>query len=112
MADVHVPIGAVLEHPYGAHRDTGEPLGTPADGPTKLARMAAHASFDRLWQGGRAHRKMNRYKAYGWMAKAMGLSTEEAHIGRFSAEQCQLLRVLVVEHFPDLAPAEHSPGSP
>ena len=90
---------------HGAHKATGEPLGIPADEPTKVERMAAHALFDRLWQGGRAHRKMNRYKAYGWMAAVMGLTRDEAHIGRFNAEQCQRLRVLVVEHFPDLAPA-------
>ncbi|WP_298625088.1 hypothetical protein [uncultured Zoogloea sp.] len=29
-----------------------------------------------------------------------------AHIGRFGAEQCQRLRALVLEHFPDLAPPE------
>ena len=36
---------------HGAHKKTGQPLGTPADGPTKKARIRAHDSFVHLCKG-------------------------------------------------------------
>jgi ssDNA-binding Zn-finger/Zn-ribbon topoisomerase 1 len=71
---------------HGAHPD-GRPLGIPANKETKQARIRAHDAFDRLWKGGR----MTRAQAYGWMQRAMDLSKDEAHIGRFSIEQCEAL---------------------
>lgn len=87
---------------HGAHKATGRPLGIPADGPTKLERMATHDLFDRLWKGDAP--RFRRHEAYAWMAARMDLEKDEAHIGRFGVEQCQRLRALVVEHFPDLTP--------
>lgn len=72
---------------HGAHKATGEPLGIPADRPTKAARIEAHEVFDALWKG---HR-MTRERAYAWMAERLGLTAEEAHIGRFDIEQCKRL---------------------
>lgn len=72
---------------HGAHKDTGLPLGIPADKPTKAARMRAHDAFDRLWKG---HR-MTRGRAYEWMAETLKLTTEQAHIGMFTNEQCEAL---------------------
>ena len=46
--------------------------------------MDAHAKFDLLWK----HGYMTRRQAYGWMRREMGLSAEEAHIGRFDQQQC------------------------
>jgi len=116
-----LPLGTVLDHPcpecgepmvlrdskfglfygctafprckasHGAHKKTGEPLGTPADGPTKKARIRAHDSFDQLWKG----KHMDRGEAYEWMQEAMGLSADEAHIGKFTIDQCDELEVLV-----------------
>lgn len=85
---------------HGAHKSSGKPLGIPADKPTKAERMAAHAVFDRLWMG--EHPPMGRREAYAWMAEKMGLTKDEAHIGRFDATACQRLRDLVREHFPTL----------
>jgi hypothetical protein len=71
---------------HGAHPD-GRPLGVPADKETKQARIRAHDAFDTLWKSG----LMKRGEAYRWMQDAMGMSEDEAHIGRFGSEQCELL---------------------
>lgn len=118
-----LPIGTVLDHPcpecggsmvlrqskyglfygcggypkcratHGAHKD-GRPLGIPADKKTKQARIRAHAVFDQLWK----EDHMSRSEAYSWMQDAMGLTEDEAHIGRFTEEQCDELE-LKVEDF-------------
>ena len=123
MSDI-LPIGTLLDHPcpecaepmvlrdsryglfygctdfprckasHGAHKKTGQPLGTPADGPTKKARIRAHDSFDELWKG----KHMGRGDAYEWMQEAMGLSVDDAHIGKFTTEQCDQLELLVDEY--------------
>lgn len=74
---------------HGAHQDTGEPLGVPADKETRAARIRAHDAFDALWRG--PHRRMSRRAAYSWMAQVMGLSSADAHIGRFTIRQCEQL---------------------
>lgn len=74
---------------HGAHPD-GTPLGTPANAETKVARIRAHDAFDTLWQT-----KKERRDAYHWMRKAMGMSKDQAHIGRFNIEQCSRLVELV-----------------
>ena len=71
---------------HGAHAD-GTPLGIPANRETKEARMAAHAAFDQLWQDG----QMSRNRAYQVLRDLMGMTQEEAHIGRFTKEQCEQL---------------------
>ena len=76
---------------HGAHRDTGKPLGTPADRETKKARIEAHRAFDALWRS----RKMTRTQAYQWMREAMGLDKDGAHIGLFTKEQCVRLVALI-----------------
>jgi len=80
---------------HGAHED-GKPLGIPASKPTKEARIRAHDAFDQLWKG---RGGMKRGDAYVWMQKAMGLTIEEAHIGRFTIEQCEQLESLVNDYF-------------
>jgi len=71
---------------HGAHQD-GTPLGIPATEETKRYRMAAHKVFDALWRQG----PLSRNQAYTWMAQVMGMTPEEAHIGRFTKEQCVVL---------------------
>lgn len=111
---IHGPFYGCKNYPrckatHGAHKATGLPLGIPADAPTKRARQAAHALFDQLWKGKalrgrhRSHPEMDRREAYAWMAEAMGLTTDEAHIGRFDAAQCERLCELVLERYPDFA---------
>jgi hypothetical protein len=52
--------------------------------------MAAHAVFDQLWK----RCGMRRTQAYAWMRQAMEMSGEEAHIGRFTKDQCERLKEL------------------
>lgn len=77
---------------HGAHPD-GAPMGTPATADVKRARIEAHRLFDRLWQS----KKMKRTAAYAWLSQAMGLPSEQAHIGRFDREQCARVIALVEE---------------
>ncbi len=59
---------------------------TPADLPTRAARMRAHAVFDQLWSPGiRGDRK----RMYAALAAFMGLPIERTHIGMFDAAQCE-----------------------
>lgn len=71
---------------HGAHPD-GKPLGTPADVATKQARIALHAVFDSLWKGSSA--RMTRGEAYLHLQSKMGMTSEQAHIGSFTKEQCE-----------------------
>ena len=80
---------------HGAHPD-GSPLGTPADHATKQARILAHAAFDQIW---RDKLLPSRKAAYRWMQESLGLSKEDAHIGRFSIDQCKAL-IAAVHGFP------------
>lgn len=75
---------------HGAHPN-GEPMGVPADAITRKARRRAHAAFDVLWRTG----GMPKSAAYRWMREAMGMTKRQAHIGRFSAAQCDRLVELV-----------------
>ena len=84
---------------HGAHPD-GKPLGKPGDAETRQARIRAHAAFDRLWKGHGKRRRMSRRRAYRWLQETMRLSKDEAHIGRFSLEQCEAL-IAAVESFED-----------
>jgi ssDNA-binding Zn-finger/Zn-ribbon topoisomerase 1 len=88
---------------HGAHPN-GAPLGTPATRLTKDARIRAHDAFDRLWQNGR----MKRSRAYRWLRIMMNLSKPNAHIGKFTIEQCDRLVLLVERELarsPACAPA-------
>lgn len=88
----------------GVHRGTVTPLGRLANAELRTAKQMAHAAFDPLWKnwrdaypeisrGPRALRAKQkaRSRAYEWMADAMGLKQEDAHIGMFDVEQCQRL---------------------
>jgi ssDNA-binding Zn-finger/Zn-ribbon topoisomerase 1 len=77
---------------HGAHPD-GSPMGVPANAATKLARSRAHEAFDRMWKSWH----MTRKEAYRWMQLALGLSKDEAHIGKYSEAQCDQLVALVNE---------------
>lgn len=80
---------------HGAHPD-GTPLGTPANSETKQARIAAHAAFDRLWKEG----PFSRREAYQELARLTGLSTDDAHIGKFDKPACERLIALLQQHNP------------
>lgn len=82
--NIYLCVNAKCGARVGVHKDNNYPLGTLADEATRKARKKAHAMFDRLWKG----KKLDRKDAYKEMQKIMGMSEEEAHIGRFSVEQC------------------------
>src|SRR5262245_18458471 len=57
---------------------------TPADGRTRRLRQKCHERFDNLWRGG----PLTREQAYEWLAVAMGVPQDRAHIGMLSADEC------------------------
>lgn len=75
------------------HED-GSPMSKPANKETRAARVRAHRIFDRLWKVG----GWTRTQAYKWMAKAMDLTEEEAHIGQLDREQCERLIDILKTH--------------
>jgi hypothetical protein len=94
----------------GCHRGTTKPLGTPADKRTRKLRRQAHAHFDPLWRE-KAGRGGNTARAdgYAWLAREMGLSLDECHIGMMGAEQCrQVVRLCK----PWLVRHPYNPGIP
>lgn len=78
---------------HGAHPN-GKPLGIPADAETKQSRMKAHEAFDKLW----TEHGLSRRESYTVLQKMMGMSADEAHIGRFDIAQCQRLISLCRTH--------------
>lgn len=63
---------------HGAHPD-GTPLGTPADKETKEWRIEAHAVFEDWYTA----KNLSRNEAYEQLQRIMGLTSSEAHIGKF-----------------------------
>ena len=68
-----------------AHKSTLLPMGTLANGTLRHKRILAHRALDEL----KRHRHMDKWAAYLWLQMQLGLSSEEAHIGLFSAGQCE-----------------------
>jgi len=71
----------------GAHQDSGQPLGIPANAETRAARQRVHAAFDPLWKYGEDGRKTRRRRAYAWLALALG-TEGEAHITHLDLAAC------------------------
>jgi ssDNA-binding Zn-finger/Zn-ribbon topoisomerase 1 len=92
---------------HGPHPD-GRPLGKPADRETKQLRIKAHDLLDPIYEcypKGKPQRRA-RWRAYMWVAFAMGLSMQRAHIGEFNAEQCRRLITLIETESYVIAPYE------
>lgn len=53
----------------------------------RYARHIAHRVFDRIW----LDQHMTRKQAYAWMAEAMLLNSDDAHISKFNPTQCEEL---------------------
>lgn len=68
----------------GVHPGTDKPLGRLADKDLRVAKMAAHAAFDPIWQEG--HKK--RGSAYAWLAEQLGIHVADCHIGMFDIAMC------------------------
>jgi hypothetical protein len=62
-----------------------EPKGRLANKELRRMKMAAHAKFDPMWKSG----KMTRTDAYAWLAKQLGISDANMHIGMFDIDGCK-----------------------
>lgn len=71
----------------GAHKKSLLPMGTMANGDLRNKRIRAHQAFDRLWKYG----IMEKWQAYRWMQAKFSLSSEQAHIAKFSEYMCDQL---------------------
>ncbi|OLP17490.1 hypothetical protein BST81_16770 [Leptolyngbya sp. 'hensonii'] len=85
----HGPMWICANYPdcdayVGAHPD-GKPLGTLANAELRRLRQQVHKAFNPIWKDG----ALSRGEAYGWLAAAMGLNRQTAHIGQFDVEQCK-----------------------
>lgn len=80
------PCGAWV----GVHRNSKDyiPLGRLANKELRTWKCRAHEAFDRLWRGPQG---MPRKKAYDVMQKLMGMTPNQAHIGKFDVDQCRTL---------------------
>lgn len=77
----------------GCHPGTEKPLGRVADAALRLAKMAAHQAFDRLWRKKMAREGISKSKArragYTWLSEQLGIPFEQTHIGYFDVAQCE-----------------------
>lgn len=77
----------------GCHPGTTLPLGRLADNDLRAAKKLAHAVFDPIWQknidGKATKAQAARSFGYAWLAKEMGISPDQCHIGWFDLAQCQ-----------------------
>lgn len=98
------------DYRVGAHKASGEPLGTPTDAVGREARKRAHAAFDALWRRDYDGNSRRRTRAYNQLAYAMGLPPEECHIARFGVMQCDAV-VLAVRALTAAEGADTYPGA-
>lgn len=69
----------------GTHKN-GKPKGPlMADAPTRAARIRAHNSFDKLWK----FKIVSRNRAYELLAKFLGVSGADAHIGHLDERRAK-----------------------
>lgn len=62
-----------------------QPLGQLAKRDLRRARIDAHRWFDAVWN----QTEVTRGQAYAWLAKQLGISRKQCHIGEFDEEQCR-----------------------
>lgn len=68
-----------------AHKRTGRPMGTLANGDLRHMRILAHQAFNRLWMEG----YMEKGEAYRWLQLQLHLPESMAHIAMFSEYLCE-----------------------
>lgn len=73
----------------GCHPGTDVALGTPAKEPLRKLRSQVHARLDPLWRT-QARRGKARGEAYAFLARALGISAGECHVGLFDEARCLL----------------------
>jgi len=73
----------------------GQPLGRPADDETRAERVRAHKLFDSVWY--HENPKIScrlRTQSYAWLAKRLGLTKDDCHIGLFDLKTCRKVKRL------------------
>lgn len=77
----------------GCHPGTENALGGLANAELRVAKQAAHAAFDPLWE-----RKMKRdhcsksharNAGYRWLAEQLGIPIKKCHIGYMNLDECK-----------------------
>jgi hypothetical protein len=68
-----------------------EPKGRLANAALRRAKIAAHAAFDPLWRS----REMTRTEAYAWMAREIGISDANMHIGMLDVDGCNAVIAVI-----------------
>lgn len=61
------------------------PLGRMANASLRRLKQKAHAAFDPLWRSG----DMTRAEAYSWLARHLGVSENNCHIGMMDEDGCR-----------------------
>lgn len=64
----------------GVHAGTCIPLGLLANSELRELKKQCHSLFDSVWKD---NRRLSREKAYGRLAKLLGIPTKECHFGWF-----------------------------
>jgi len=77
----------------GCHKGTKNALGGLANAELRIAKQAAHAAFDPLWQAKIRKEGCSKNKArnagYAWLATQLGIPVERTHIGYMNLEECR-----------------------
>jgi len=78
----------------GCHKpNPTQALGRLANAELRQYKIAAHASFDSLWQRkidrDGVSKTQGRKAAYRWLSKATGIEVEYCHIGMMDIEECK-----------------------
>ena len=86
----------------GCHNGTQNPLGRLANAELRKFKILAHKAMDPIWfniknNKGRGQQGNARKEVYKWMAKEMGITGKQAHIGMFDVIQCKQLIKLCKE---------------
>jgi len=71
----------------GSHKDTGLPLGFPANREVRSARQQVHKKLDPIWKV-----KANKWKrddVYGYLALSLDLSRDQTHTAMFDLDRCR-----------------------
>lgn len=67
-----------------AHQADKRPMGSLANGDLRHKRLVAHRELNKLQHTS----GMSKWAVYVWLAAKMGLTSEQAHIGKFTEQQC------------------------
>lgn len=77
----------------GCHGSGTAPLGRLANSELRLAKQAAHAAFDKLWQAkwrqDHCAKHVARGAGYAWLAEQLGIEPAQCHIGMFDVDLCR-----------------------